>query len=784
MEDNNSEKIIRLTNRLDDLSRRQEQFIKEIALLRAELSSLRSTQDLQDLPEVQVTPVAPIDSTPVKPIVQKEPTPKPFVFEKIKKPPMSKSAWEKFIGENLINKIGILILVIGVAIGAKYSIDHNLISPLTRIILGYLAGIALLVVGMRLKQKYEGFSAVLVSGAMAILYFLTYLAYDMYGLIPQAMTFVLMVVFTAFTVFAAIKYNKQVIAHLGLVGAYAVPFLLSDGSGRVGVLFSYMAIINAGIVVVAFQRYWKPVYYAAFGWTWLIVLSWYATQYAMDRHFGLALFFFSVFFIVFYAAFLSYKLFREEVFNKGDIVLLLANSFIYYGLGYAVLNGHPNGAQLLGVFTVINAVVHFGVSVLIFRKKLADRNLFYLAAGLVLVFITMAIPVQLDGHWVTLLWAGEALLLFWIGRVKKVALYEVLSYPIMLLAFISICQDWRVVYGYIAHSATDVRLTPVLNVQFLSSILFILAFAFINKWHVNPAYPSSLTARKGLYRILSFLLPTVLAIALYSAFYHEISHYWEQRYSDSELRIGSKTQDYPTYYYNTDLMYFGQLWTVLYSLLFLSVLALFNQRKFKNEAFGWINLVLQVVAILVFLSAGLYALSELRLSYLAQTNGQYYQHGWINIGLRYLSYLFVAFSLWTTYRYLKEAYIKPRLRLEYEILLHVTLLWIASSELINWLDIAGSTAAYKLGLSILWGIYSLLLIVLGIWKRKIHLRIGAMILFGITLVKLFIYDIAYLSTIAKTVVFVSLGILLLIISFLYNKFKNTIADEVADESKS
>ena len=70
-----------------------------------------------------------------------------------------------------------------------------------------------------------------------------------------------------------------------------------------------------------------------------------------------------------------------------------------------------------------------------------------------------------------------------------------------------------------------------------------------------------------------------------------------------------------------------------------------------------------------------------------------------------------------------------------------------------------------------------MLIVLGIWKKKKHLRVGAIALFGITLVKLFFYDIAYLDTIAKTIVFVALGVLLLIISFLYNKYKHVISEE-------
>jgi len=223
---------------------------------------------------------------------------------------------EKFVGENLINKIGIAILIIGVAIGAKYSIENDLISPTTRIILGYLVGLGLLGFGLKLKMKYENFSAVLVSGAMAILYFMTYAAFSFYDLFSQVFAFLLMVVFTVFTVIAALNYNKQVIAHIGLVGAYAVPFLLSGGEVEVAVLYSYMAIINIGILFIAFKKYWKPLYISSFALTWLIFISWFVSNYKADEHFGLALVFVFIFFITFYVLFLAYKLIQKEKFGR------------------------------------------------------------------------------------------------------------------------------------------------------------------------------------------------------------------------------------------------------------------------------------------------------------------------------------------------------------------------------------------------------------------------------------------------------------------------------------
>jgi uncharacterized membrane protein len=93
------------------------------------------------------------------------------------------------------------------------------------------------------------------------------------------------------------------------------------------------------------------------------------------------------------------------------------------------------------------------------------------------------------------------------------------------------------------------------------------------------------------------------------------------------------------------------------------------------------------------------------------------------------------------------------------------------------MDLAGHQNQYKLGLTIICGLYALVLIFVGIMKKQKHLRIAAIVLFTGTLLKLFFYDLATLSTVSKTVVLVLLGIILLVISFLYNKYKDVILGE-------
>ncbi len=767
----NQDRINQLLTKLEVLLRRQDEFSREINSLRNEIVKLK-TGGKEAIPGQQISGTKKEESSPpIPPQPKKSSVDRQSSKIRIK----LKSDLEKFIGENLINKIGIAITVIGVSIGVKYSIEHDLISPLTRIILGYLAGIALMAFGIKLKKNYHNYSAVLVSGAIAIMYFITYVAYDFYALMPQMVAFTLMVAFTVFTVIAATHYDKQVIAHIGLVGAYAVPFLLGDETGKVVILFSYMAIINAGILAIAFRRYWKSLYYSSFGFTWLIYFMWFESGYIPEDHFGLALVFLSIFFITFYLSFLAYKLIRKEKFDAIDILLMLANSFIFYGIGYIILNDNETGEKLLGLFTLANAIVHFIVGTVIYRQRLSDKNLLYFVSGLVLVFITIAIPVQLDGSWVTILWAGEAALLFWIGRTKDVPFYEKLSYSLIILAFMSILHDWATVYNSYNPEQPDTRITPLFNVNFLSSLIVTGAFGFIN--FLNRKMPSSSLQGKMLYKFMSFLIPIVLLFTIYYTFRMEIENYWDQFYTDSALSITPEGADHPVHYRNHDLMKFKMIWIIIYTLLFVSALLFVNLKKLKNKILGWTGLGLTAMVMLVYLTEGLYELSELRESYLSQDLSQYYHITAFNISIRYVSYLFVVLALVTGNRYISQEIREENIRKAFDLLLHISIVWIASSELINWLDIMGSAQSYKLGLSILWGVYSFLLIALGIWKKKQYLRIGAIVLFGLTLLKLFFYDISHLDTIAKTIVFVSLGVLLLLISFLYNKYKNFMADE-------
>jgi len=414
--------------------------------------------------------------------------------------------------------------------------------------------------------------------------------------------------------------------------------------------------------------------------------------------------------------------------------------------------------------------------VLIYRKQLNDKNLFYFIAGLALSFLTIAIPVELEGNWITVLWSIETLILFWIGRTKKVSFYENLSYPLMILSVISLFIDWSNNPQY-SHKDISERIMPFLNMDFLSSIIVTASYGIIAYFHTKLKTISSLFNTKYLYKATNILIPSLFFFVLYNTIRIDISNYFEMLYADSTIEIIQENLTNPLIIHNYAFQTYEMIWLINYTLLFLTGLSYLNMYRIKNNTFGIVNISLNKLSIIYFLIISLLYHSVLRDQFLGDHLSEYYTPTIFNVLQRYISYLFISLILNINYIYSKQSFLKVNLKIPAELLIAVSIIWMLSSEFINIMNLLHSSDSYKLGLSLLWGGYSLILVVLGIRKNKKFLRISAILLFTVTLLKLFFYDISHLETIPKTIIFIALGVLLLIISFIYNKNKKIFADE-------
>ncbi len=779
-------KIQLLLQELDLIKKRQNFLGREILKIEQQIELLQSKIPAEDPSRIVQTSeadtsVVSAESLELKntpPLASKVTQGKVRPVSKIPRSAQSKSEMERFIGENLISVIGISVLVIGIAIGVKYAIDKDMISPFSRIMLGYGACAALLAVALYLRKKYQHFSAVLLSGAMAGFYFVTFVAYDFYALFGKIPAFGLMVAITIGTVFSALRYDRQIIAQMGLVGAYAIPFLLDDGKGLAVSLFTYMTIINAGILFVAINRYWRPLYYSSFILSWFIFLGWYFYASGDELLSSTGPIFLSIFFTIFYATFLFYKIIRKEQFRIEDVIFLFLNVFIFYGIGMDILQERDFSRITLAFFTAFNALIHGFVSFLIYRQENSDRKILYLTTGLSLLFITLAIPVYWDGNWVTLIWMGEALILFWIGTKNSINSFVNLSFALTILSVLSLFQDWESAYD--SYAAIENSFRSFFNIHFLSSVLCAIALGYMgfqqNLQSMEPGNHERPIARKTIISVLMVLA----VLILYMSGFNEIIYYWETKFQLSRVSEYDSVQGFENITYQWDYKNFKSLWLIIYTMIFVSTVGILNVRIWKIPLLGKIHLILSAIVLFIFLIGGLYEISELRDIYLGRTPETN------NAGIFYLLIRYIAISaaglmLLSAWLTLKAAFNSFKINKIFDISVALYFFAILSSELYHWMDVYGFEDFHKLGLSIFWGIFAVGMVGIGIYWRKQHLRVTAIVLFSITLLKLFFYDISHLNTISKTVVFVSLGILLLIISFLYNKYKHLMQDE--DEKK-
>ena len=133
---------------------------------------------------------------------------------------------EEFIGGNLANKIGIAVLVLGIAFFVKYAIDKDWINELGRVSIGLFCGALLIAIAHRTRKKYRAFSSVLVGGGLSVLYFSIAFAFHQYHLINQQAAFGIMVLTTAFAVVLSLYYNRQELAIIAPLLSLPVPAMI------------------------------------------------------------------------------------------------------------------------------------------------------------------------------------------------------------------------------------------------------------------------------------------------------------------------------------------------------------------------------------------------------------------------------------------------------------------------------------------------------------------------------------------------------------------------------
>jgi uncharacterized membrane protein len=325
---------------------------------------------------------------------------------------------ESRIGSHWLNRIGIAALLIGISYFLKFAFDNNWIGPAGRVTTGLLAGIAVIVWSERFRAKgYKAFSYSLKAVGIGALYLSLWAAFQVYSLIPSGVAFVMMLAVTAATAVMAWTQDAPLLAAFALTGGFTTPLLLSTGQNREVALFSYVALLDLSTLVLVVLKPWRRLLVMSYAGTLLLYVGWYSTFYSRSQ-LSLTLSFATLFFAIFAIAPLVTLQPEGEapLFASIPAVLAFVNAVVYFLQAYAMFEEVDKTD--MAWFALALAAVYIFLSRQVQSRKItpaATERLHYLHLAVALGFITVAIPIRLDAHWITIGWFVEAGVLLWVG---------------------------------------------------------------------------------------------------------------------------------------------------------------------------------------------------------------------------------------------------------------------------------------------------------------------------------------------------------------------------------
>lgn len=330
---------------------------------------------------------------------------------------------ESRIGSHWLNRIGIAAVLIGVSYFLKYAFDNNWIGPSGRVTIGLLAGVAVVLWSERFRSRgYRVFSFSLKAVGIGVLYLSLWAAFQVYSLIPGGVAFVAMLIVTASTAALALAQDAEILAAFALTGGFLTPALLSTGQNREIELFLYVAVLDAAMLVLIVFKAWRRLLVLSFAGTLLMYLGWYLTFYTRGQlrtTLGFATLFFAIFAIAPIIA--KGKDDQGNLFSAIPHILAFVNAVVYFLQVYAMLQEIDK--TLSAWFALALAAVYIFLSRQMKARETnasAAATLHFLHLALAIGFITIAIPIRLNAHWITIGWFVEAAVLLWVAdRVRS-----------------------------------------------------------------------------------------------------------------------------------------------------------------------------------------------------------------------------------------------------------------------------------------------------------------------------------------------------------------------------
>lgn len=660
-------------------------------------------------------------------------------------------------------RIGIVILVVGVGFFLKYSVEHGLLNEYARVALSTIAGLGMLVAGTQmLGRRYHVLGQGLLGGGLATLYFAVFAAANLYHLVGVTVAFALMILVTTLAGGIAVRFNSILVAVLGIIGGFGTPVMLSTGVVNFPGLFGYMLVLGIGVLGLCYFKNWPLVNYLSFAATYVLF---FGSMRAYDvSHFWEVMPFVAAFFVLFSTMTFLYKIVNKARSNLLDLLALLVNAGVFYGVSYSLID-EVYGQKWVAVVTLSLAGFYTAHVVYFLQRRLVDRELLVSFTGLAAFFLAVTMPLLLSREWITVSWAIQAFVLLWIaGKLGSEFLRHVsyVLYAIVLFRFGVIDLNHQFLR---AAPAADLSLFDYLRQLAERLVMFGVPIASIGGayWMLmrqgtgtqgerivgdendTPAWIRGAWAMR---------LAVGIALAMLFVYLHlEFDRTFGYLYQPVKLPL------------------LTLLWLAMGGLLLYEVIV-------RESRALLIFLMLFLGCLLVKLFV--FDLPGWAISYRMVYGDTY---SFRDAGLRLVDFGAVVGFFAGAYLLLIA---RPPAQTAGTFLgfCSVGLLFVYLSLEVNSFLFAYVPGLRPGGISILWSLFALGLILRGIAKNARSLRYVGLALFAIVAWKVFFVDLERLDQIYRIIAFIVLGILVLCGSFVYLKYRETFAmPNPADKEK-
>ncbi len=693
------------------------------------------------------TPVAPPTAVAPKPAAETVPAPStpapmfPPAPARTAPPPKSRSRaeLEALVGGKVLNRIGALAVVLAAAFFLKYAFDNNLISEGMRVAIGAVAGVGLAALGIRFERKgMKIFAQGLIGAGIAILYLTVYAALNLYHLVPGAAAFLLSAAVTAATLAYAKRAASTAILALGWIGGYLMPVVLHTGHPDMILFFSYLTALNIGMMWMAASRA---------SWALVEIPSVIVTYlYFFDVHSSLdnpgafmSMTVLAVVWGVFHGAWVKrIAAGTEKELSLAGVAAIL-NALLFYNAMPMVLR--PEGITALPIGYACAAVAYAAAAAWLTRRSTVRGMWFAGHVIIVAAFAAASSWEAFERYPFVLALSIEAIALAWFARAVRHPLSRLLAgavYVAAILAYLSLDESM----GFLAHDAL---------VSFVTwRTAAMLALVATGVASSKLAYEEN-DAEHALRRLFG-IVPILLA------------GFWIM------VQCGDMLTG-PSFEHAAQSLYVRNL---LVSLLIVA------------EGFAIMRVFGQSQRELALTGVGVMLTGVIALACVAYPFGDMASYA-VVFNVRVLVLALTVAVMIATMIFVPTSLGPLRIRVHQAAggIAVLTILAVVTMECydayVNPIaqamaanDDAGAQTlrdSQQLALSIGWICYGAALVAFGFWRRVSAMRVAGIALLGVSVVKIVVVDLSYLPLLPRIFSFLVLGVILLAVSYAYQKFR-------------